>query len=350
MSRDLSAHQKKRIRTADAENLGRMVHQEAYWTTDALLRILERVEVLMYESPEDAESAARHSLRILGRLIAPHPELRALTLSIHGSALRSLGRHDEALKRYEEALLIPGLSPQARCGVLRKQTAALVFKGLIEEGLQAVGKALELQPGDITALGVRSWARFVACDYQGTLDDCLLLLERAHARENRRAFLAAVVNASAALRLEAFTPNQALAERLLAAVGECRRHLPHSGTGFYSLTRARALLYRAEALILGHLGRHREGAKLLRRSFERLVDKFPDDAFFAAVDLACSYAFADESDRASQACVLIFEVSDRIGFQLHRQGLPAVKAAIERGTLSDRQAIEMRSLLMPALI
>ena len=350
MSRDLSGYQKKRIRSAGADTLARMVHQEAYWTRQALLLILDRVEDLTNESPEEGEAAARAALQVLGRLVDPHPDLQALALSAHGTALRTCGHHDAALLRYEEALAIPGISRQARCGALTRCTVALVFKKRIEDAMDAIQSALRLLPEDITALGVRSWARLVAGDHKGTLEDCLRIFEKADPQKNRRSYLAAVVNATAVLRLEAFEPQPALVAHLQESVDACSRHLPQSGSSFYSLALVRGLLYRAEALVLGQQGRYRDGIKLLWRAFKKLADRFPDDAFFAALDLAYFYAHTDEPKRAAQACNLILETSERLPYQPNLQGLVVVRAAVDRGTLSDRQAIEMRSLLMPHLI
>ncbi len=345
MSRNLSAHQSKRIRRAGAATLGRMVHQEAYWTSEALVLILDRVEVLLHETPDEAEEAARHALRILDRLVDPHPELRALALSVHGSTLRSQGFYDEALQRYSEALSLPGLDTKARSGVLRKQTAALILKGRLDEGLASIREALRLQPDDITSLAVRSWARLSTGDYEGTLEDCLVLLKRAHVRKNHRSFLAGIVNASAVLRMEAAPSDLELTQALGEAIAQCRRQIPKSGSGFYSLTLARSLLYHAEALLMARRGDYRGSIRLLRRALDNLFDKFPNDAFFAAVDLAFFYSMNEQEARAVKACEIVLELSEAVTLRIHRRGLAVARATVERGTLTQFQAVELRAML-----
>ena len=107
----------------------------------------------------------------------------------------------------------------------------------------------------------------------------------------------------------------------------------------------RAFLYRAEALLVGHQGRHREAAKLLRRALEKLTVRYPDDAFFTAIDLMIAYVKSGQEGRAVKMCALILELNEAIPLKIHPEGLTITRFALERGTLSERQAVELRSLL-----
>lgn len=345
MARDLSDHRKRRIREADAVDLGKLIQQDAYWTKEAYRLILERVDTLIYESPDEADQAARHALQLLGRIADPEPELRALALALHGSALRSLGRYKDALARYSEAIEIPGLSRKGHALVLKRQTVALILNGEISEGLSAIEDALEIEPGDITNLAVRSWARLVTGDPLGTLDDSLLVLEKADIRRDRSSFLAGIVNTAAVLRLEAVPVDPRLTRRVAGAIDECRAQVPRSGSSFYTLTLVRGLLYRAEGILHGCRGRHREGLRLLRLAYEKLVDKYPDDAIFTAVDMICLYARTDQTELALKTCRSVLDLADRTNLRLYHMGLAVTRLAIDRGTLSESQAVEIRSLL-----
>ena len=345
MCRKLTAHQKRRIRQADAATLGRMVDQEAYWHEDALLRILDRVEILAHESPTDAEQGARYALQILARNLDAGPELKALALAVHGTTLRYLGRYGEAIQLYTTALELPGLNTRGRCNVLKRQTAALVLSGREEEGLASIEEALSLQPGDETNLAVRAWALVMIGDYQRALEDCSEVLERADVRKTPRSFLGGIVSTATVLRFEGFPVAPPLVQRTREAIEQCRQSIPRSGSSFYSLTLVRAFLYRAEALLLSHEGEHREAAKLLRRSLDKLSTCYPDDAFFTAVDLVCAYVRSGQGRRAVNVCRLILELSEELPFKIQFEGLVMARYAVERGSVNEAQAVELRALL-----
>ena len=345
MCPQLSNHQKKRIRGADAETLGRLVDQEAYWTEEALLRILDRVETLAFDSPQEADAGSCHALRILDRIVEPPAELKALTLAVRGSSLRFLGRYQEALVCYEQALRTHDLNARGRCSVLKRQTAALILAGHEEEGLAAIEEALRLQPGDPTNLSVRSWARYVLGDYAGTLRDCRVILLNVDEFSNPRPFLTAAVNAALVLRFEGFPVDAELISQVRGAIARCRASIPKSGSSFYSLSLFRGFLYRAEALLAAQAGDHREAAKLLRRAMDKFSSRYPDDAFFTAVDLICAYVRSGQGRRAVNVCRLILELSEELPFKIQFEGLVMARYAVERGSLNEAQAVELRALL-----
>ena len=345
MYRDLSEHQKKRIRTADAAAIGRMVYQETYWTADALVKILDRVETLSRDSLQEAELAAQYALEILDRLVEPKPDLQAMALAEYGAILRMLGRFTDALDCYSRALAVPGLTQNGRSFVLKRQTAALVCLGRIQEGFAAIDEALRLKPDDVTALAVRSWARLRTGDYHGTLADCSVLLETAHVKHNRRSFLAGVVNASAVLRLQAAPTDDDLIGRIDRAILECRRQMPKSGSSFYSLTLPRSLIYHAEALMHARNDAFKDCLLLLRKALDNLYDKFPDDAFFAAVDLAYFYTLNGQEARAVDTYREVLELSERTTQEIYDWGLNVTRFTVNRGTVNPLQALEIRTML-----
>ena len=345
MSRDLSEHQIKRIRRAGLETLRRLARQEAYWTETGLIKILDRVDSLLHESPADAEPAARCALEVLDRLIDPPNDLRAHALSIHGSTLRAIADYGTALARYDEALSLANLGQGTQASILRKQTVALILSRRFPEGLASVDRALGLKPDDVTALAVRSWARLRTGDYHGTLADCSVLLETAHVKHNRRSFLAGVVNASAVLRLQAAPTDDDLIGRIDRAILECRRQMPKSGSSFYSLTLPRSLIYHAEALMHARNDAFKDCLLLLRKALDNLYDKFPDDAFFAAVDLAYFYALNGQEARAVDTYREVLELSERTTQEIYDWGLNVTRFTVNRGTVNPLQALEIRTML-----
>lgn len=279
MSISLRPSRRKRIRRSDAAGIAWMVNREHYWTEEALREILKRVQVLCFDDGEEALSAGASAIKILEtRMVSPSPDLIATTLALQANTLRCNGRIHEALKIYERAQSIPGLSPAGQHEVLSRKAVALVYSGRTGEGLNLLSAAMDLDPNPPMGHALRGWAHMENGDYEEGLQDCMVVIEYfEQVNVDDHAFLAAIINAANLISCEAgVTVETATLHRIRDAIPIYRATIPRSGSGYYRTQVLRYLLKRAEALVLARLGKLEGAISRLYRVVEKLENRQVD--------------------------------------------------------------------------
>lgn len=344
MSISLTIHRKKRIRRANAADIGRMVYLEHYWVPDALKEILRRVEVLNHEDAVESLLAAESALQILKRIHSPPPDLESLALAVYASALRYNGRLSEAIETLNRAEAIEGTTRSGQGDVLARKAVTLVCLGQLEVALESIDKAVSLCSGEAPIRAARSWIRMIAGDFEGTLQDCLQILQdpKIMSRTDYTA-LSAIVNAANVLSYEAGPKVEpSILDRIHEAIAQSRQALPTKGSGYYRGQRSRLLLSRAEALILARTDDPERALSILRRTTQGLQKKYPDDALDASIDLMCLLAKSGEHDLAVAETKTILELIDRIPVKPPPLALAILKASAKRSSLNAMAAAELR--------
>lgn len=347
---EVTTHQLKRIRRADARDISRMADQEKYWFPKALQEILKRIDRINNEDPEQAYLASQSALRMVDRIRDASPDLHALTRALYASTLRHNGRPQEALSVYENALKIEGLSKTGISDVLVKMSVTLVCLGQISEAQQAIGAALEEAPTDpVQALAVRSWIRVEAGNLPEALHDSMTVLNRAMQTDAPRfdySVLSAITVACNVLSFETgLDVDDSIFHRMEKLIDRYRRIYTDSGSGYYKVQRPRLMLSRAEALIFMRTDRPHQAIEPLKRAIRGFRRKYPDDALASALDLVCAYAQTGQTADASQTVCLVRELLEEAHFDIRPLAKNALRAAAETGTVRYGEAVELRSII-----
>lgn len=321
-----------------------MVYLEHYWVADALKEILKRVEALNHEDAAQSVPAAEAALQILKRIHNPHPDLQSLTLAVYASALRYNGMLTEAIETLNRAEVIEGTTRSGQGDVLARKAVTLVCLDQLEVALESINRAVSLCSGEAPIRAARSWIRMIAGDFEGTLQDCLEILQdpRIMGRTDYTA-LSAIVNAANVLSYEAGPKVELpILDRIRDAIAQSRQALPTEGSGYYRGQRSRLLLSRAEALILARTDDPERALSILRRAALGLQKKYPDDALDASIDLMCLLAKNGEHALAAAETRTILELIDRIPVKPPPLALAILKASAKRSSLNAMAAAELR--------
>ena len=344
---ELTAHQQKRIRRADAGDIERMANQEKYWSEASLHEILKRIERLNNEDPSAAQKASSSALKILDRGRGFSPNLKALTLAVHGSTQRSNGNPAAALTIYEQALAIPGLSRAGRGDVLTRMAPTQVFLGHMSQGLKTINLALGLVADPVPTLVVRGWILMLIGSLKEALADFTSVMELVqNSPRSDYSLLCAIVNCCNILSFESSSLSDSLLDRIQAAIADYRRLLPNSGSGFYRVQRPRLMLSRAEALILIRVGKEEQAFMPLQRAAQGLRG-FPDDGLAAHADLMCLLGKLGRESEAAKVAASAAELLDRVSYRISPFAKKTFLEASKKTTISFGEAVELRSMLRP---
>lgn len=347
---EVTAHQLKRIRKADAADIARMANQERYWTSEALREILQRIDKLNSQDPQEALAAANSALLVVQCIRSVSSDLRALTQAVHASTLRSNGQPASALAVYEEILSLSGLSETGRGDILTKMAATLVFLGKLGIAHETINAALRTKTDRVQALAIRGWILFHVGDLKEALADCMAVLElvRASPRSDY-SMLSAITTACNVLSFETgLNVDPDIFQRLRNTIEEYRQIFTDGGSGYRKVQVPRLMLSRAEALIFMRNGQPQQAIAPLQRAVRGLAEKYPDQALASALDLVCAYAQAGRSQEAAIALQEAQTLMGRIPFNLKPLTKNALKAAIESNAVRYGEAVELRLMLRPA--
>lgn len=353
--RGLTRFRRDRIRVADSADIARMSEQEAYWTSSALKAILNRIEILSNEEPQEALKACSSATELLERTLDASPDLHALTLAVHAAVLRRIGEPEVAITQYESALQIKNLTSSGRGDVLARMAVTQVYLGYADKGLEAIEQSLELVQDKIPVLAVRGWVRMFTNPLEDALDDCLKVLQGSRGRSSQNySLLAAIVNAANILSYVVLEVDQTILDRLQTEIDAYRKILPTGGSSYLKSQRARLLLSRAEGLLLtrrrtvdeaeakAHLIR---SASLLQRSAEGFREKHPDDGLDTYTDLICILSKLEQENASAQAACEAFGLLDRVSWRVDPIARNALLSLSKRGAISYGQALELKTLL-----
>ena len=350
MSETLTEHQERRIRTADAEDIAKMIDQDRYWNVSCLQTILKRIEKLNNEDVSEAIDASRHSLEILRQLRDPSADLQALTLSVHASTLRYAQRPDEALAIYEKALALEGLSNTGRGDVLSRMAVTLVCLGKVNDGLEAINTALALVSDSASALAVRGWALMVSGNHIEAFEDCMRVIEDVHNQQRTDyTLLSAIVNSCTILSYRVGLDVDASTYlRMESTIEIYRKTLPRSGSAYYKTRRPRLMLSRAQALLMMRTDRIEQAVPILKRTAQGMREQYPDVALATTLDLMCALAETGEQQQAGQEASGIIDLLDRVSFSISPLARNALTLVALKQSVDLGEAIELRMLLRPA--
>lgn len=348
MTISLTPSRRKRIRRSDADGIAWMVDKEHYWTAEALQEILKRVQALCHEDVEEALRAGKSALEILKtRMVEPSPDLKAMTLAIHGTTLRCSGQLYEALRIYGRALETPDLTSTGRNDVLNRTAVTLVYLDRAEDGLVALNEAMPLDPCPPMSRSLRGWAYMENGDYEKGLRDCLAVLDHFETvKFTDHAFLAAIINAATMLSCEAGIRIQpATLERIRAAISVYRDALPKNGSNYYKTQSLRFLLSRAQALVLARMGNVEGALSRLKRAIEGLQAKHPDDAMHASIDAMYLLAKDGQDREAATEARRTLSLAERARCPPPRKAVKILKHTTEADSLLPPTALELKVLL-----
>ena len=345
---EVTAFRRKRIRRAGAEDIQRIASQENYWSSDALRELLRRIETLNNEDPQQALEACKAVLNLAGRVREISPNLKALTLAVHGSVLRRTRQLDSALETYEKALAIDGLGKSGRGDVLARMAVTLVNTGRLQQGLNAVEEALALVADPVPVLVVRGWIKMFTHPLDEALEDFLRVLETAQKgpQLNYSVFWA-IINSCSVLSYETLDAAPGIFERLQQEIDACRKTLPDGGSNYKKVRRPRLMLSRAEALIMMRTGREQKALYPLQRAAEGLKDHHPDDAIDAHTDLICLLARLEMGGEAVSVARSALELLDHVTYRVPPMGRNALLTVSRKAEISSGEAIEIRMMLRP---
>lgn len=346
---EVTRHQGKRIRTANSDELARIVDQQLYWSPAALRLILQRIERLNQEDPQEAKAASESALELLPRIRNLSTDLKALTLATHGACLRGCGHLEEALEVYRRALELEGLTEAGRGEVLARMAVTLAALDRPEESLIALNEALPLMEDPVPALAVRAYILVDRGRLDEALTDSLAVFEAVQGTvRSDYSLLSAVTTSCLILSLQnGVDADTDILQRLEVALDDYQRGLPRGGSGFYKHYRPNMMIYRARALVFLQTDRVQEAVVLLRKVVRGLTKDYPRDALAASLDLAYAYTL---DERFSSAALVVKQTPDlmrRSGLDFGPIARHALQAAAKKSSLSYGEAVELRSMLRP---
>lgn len=335
-----------RIRKADAEDIGRMVKQENYFEEPALQEILKRIEALNTGNTPEALKACEHVSSLSKEIRRLSPDLRALTLAVHGSVARRSGDIDAAIGKYRQALAIPGLTAAGRGDVLARLAVVYVIIDRAEEALEKIEEALTLVNDPVPVLTVRGWIRMLIRPLSEALDDCIKVMNfcRKAGRKDYSLF-SAIINACNILSYEICHADPTVFQLVKSEVEAYRQALPNGGSNYTKVRRQRLMLARASALLMIRGGQDGKAAYALKRSAEGLRENHPDDALDAYTDLMCILAKLGREAEAAQRAQEAASLLERVSYRLNPMGRIALQSASERTTLSHGETMEIKFLI-----